>query len=272
MTIQKATHYGQFSMIPGVSCDVYIANNGEALMSERGFAKLLGMKQASLQNMANNGLPKILKPFVDEGWTFQTHLVKVTAKDSPYKGRNIVAYSSDTIETFIHAYALALVNEALRTNQQHIGVRCMTLICAFILTSLESAIKEACGLPVDVLKTAQQHYLYAVTLLRAQGFIFSVANDIATKKDLSKHLGVTVSKLNDFLKKSRDEIAPIKLEQAAIRAIGSSAPTMNGYSAENVGKIALYMPSKIQKNLQIDVFGEGNVLTELGTLAKPKAR
>jgi len=268
----EATHSGQFSLIPGVSCDVYIANNGEALMSERGFAKVLGMKQASLQSLANNGLPKMLKPFVDEGWAFQTHLVKVTAKDSPYKGRNIVAYTSDTIEAIIRAYAIALVNEVLRTNQRHIGVRCLTLICAFILTSLEAAIKEACGLPVDVLKTAQQHYLSAVTLLKAQGFTFSVANDIATKKDLLKHFGVTTSKLESFLKKSRDEIVPIKLERTAIRAIGSTAPTMNGYSVEHVGKIALYMSSKIQKQLQIDVFGEGNALTELGSLAKPETK
>ncbi len=115
--IKEATHSGQFSIIPGVSCDVYIANNGEALMSERGFAKVLGMKQASLQNMASNGVPKILKPFVDDGWAFQTYLVKVTAKNSPFKGRNIVAYSSDTIEVIIRAYAQALINEALRANQ-----------------------------------------------------------------------------------------------------------------------------------------------------------
>jgi len=241
-------------------------------MSERGFAKVLGMKQASLQGMANNGLPKMLKPFVDEGFRLKTHLVKVTAKNSPYKGRNIVAYTSETIEAIIRAYAIALVNEALRTNQRHIGVRCLTLICAFILTSLEAAIKEACGLPVDVLKTAQQHYLSAVTLLKAQGFTFSVANDIATKKDLLKHFGVTTSKLESFLKKSRDEIVAIKLDRATIFATGSNAPTMNGYSAENVGKIALYMSSKIQKQLQIDVFGEGNALTELGSLAKPETK
>ena len=123
MIERKAVHYGQLELIPGITCDAYVLDDDTPVMSERGAADLLGMKQASLQNMANNGLPKILKPFVDEGWTFQTHLVKVTAKDSPYKGRNIVAYSSDTIETFIHAYALALVNEALRTNQQHIGDR-----------------------------------------------------------------------------------------------------------------------------------------------------
>ena len=177
-----------------------------------------------------------------------TWSVKVTAANSPYKGRYITVYTSDTIEAIIRAYAQALPNEVLRANQRHIGTRCMTLVCAFILTSLEAAIKEACGLPVDILKTAQQHYLYAVTLLKAQGFTFSVPNDIATKKDLIGHFGVTARLLNDFLKKSRDEITPIKLERSTIRAIGSSAPTMNGYSAENVGKIALYMPSKIQKN------------------------
>ncbi len=271
-TIKEATHSGQFNIIPGISCDVYIADNGEALMSERGFAKMLGINQMALNRMATNGLPKTLKPFIDEGWAFQTNPVKVTAANSPYKGRYITVYTSDTIEAIIRAYALALINEALRANQRHIGVRCITLICAFILTSLETAIKEACGLPVDVVKTAQQNYLYAVTLLKAQGFGFSVANDIATKKDLTKHFGITTRKLDDFLKKSRDEITPIKLDRATIRAIGSTAPTMNGYSAENVGKIALYMPSKIQKQLQIDVLGEGNVLTELGSLAKPETK
>ena len=34
-------------------------------------------------------------------------------------------------------YALALSGGMLRTNQRHIGVRCITLIYAFILTSLE---------------------------------------------------------------------------------------------------------------------------------------
>ena len=74
--IKEATHSGQFNLIPGVNCDVYIANNGEALMSERGFAKILGMKQASLQSMAANGLPKVLKPFVDKDWVLQNTWLK----------------------------------------------------------------------------------------------------------------------------------------------------------------------------------------------------
>ena len=270
--IKEANHSGQFSIIPGVSLDVYIANNGESLMSERSFAKVLGINQMALNRMKTNGLPKTLQPFVDKDWSMKTTSVIVTAENSPYKGRNITVYTSDDIEVIILAYALALSGGMLRTNQRHIGIRCITLICAFTLTSLEIGIKKACGLPVDVVKTAQQHYLYAVTLLKAQGFTFSVANDIATKKDLVQHLKVTPPKLNAFLKKSRDEIAPIKLERTAIRATGSLAPNLNGYAAENVGKIALYMPSSIQKQLQIDVFGEGNALAELGSLAKPATK
>jgi len=51
-------------------------------MSERGTAKLLGMKQASLQSMAGNWPPKNLKPFVDKGWSMGTNLVEVIAKNS----------------------------------------------------------------------------------------------------------------------------------------------------------------------------------------------
>ena len=90
MPNQIATSSGQFDIIPGVSCDVYIANNGEALMSERGLAKILGMKQASLQNMVINGFPKTIKPFINKYLSIANKSIKVTAKNSHFKGIGVV--------------------------------------------------------------------------------------------------------------------------------------------------------------------------------------
>lgn len=56
-----------------------------------------------------------------------THSVKV-AKNSPYKGRKITVYTAETIEALISAYALSLAHRALRSNQRHVGERCVILI------------------------------------------------------------------------------------------------------------------------------------------------
>jgi len=40
--------------------------------------------------------------------------VKVVAKNSPHKGRNITVYESSFIESFIRGYALALAHRQLR--------------------------------------------------------------------------------------------------------------------------------------------------------------
>ncbi|MFK5969575.1 MAG: hypothetical protein QM487_05570 [Candidatus Marithrix sp.] len=55
--------------------------------------------------MAETNLSKPLKPFIDKDFIVATTLVKVTAKNSPHQGRNIVVYSSTTISTIIRAYA-----------------------------------------------------------------------------------------------------------------------------------------------------------------------
>ncbi|MDM8569722.1 hypothetical protein QUF50_09475 [Thiotrichales bacterium HSG1] len=66
----KAIYYGKIELIPGIICDGYVLDDGTAVMSERGIADLLGMKQASFQNVTVNS-------------------VKVTAENSPHKGRKI---------------------------------------------------------------------------------------------------------------------------------------------------------------------------------------
>ena len=65
---------------------------------------------------------------------------KVTAKNSPHKGRNIVVYDSKFIESLMRAYALAFVQGKLRKNQKHIGQRCVFLLVALVRTALEAAI------------------------------------------------------------------------------------------------------------------------------------
>ncbi|MCK5524802.1 MAG: hypothetical protein KAI83_16880 [Thiomargarita sp.] len=153
--MQEAVHYGKVELIPGILCDGYVLNDGTAVMSERGAADLLGMKQAPFQRMAKFP-PKTLKPFVDDGFSITHQSIKVIAKNSPYQGRNIIVYDSNFIESFIRGYALALANDVLRENQMHIGRRCVLLQSALVQTALDTAIKQACGLSPDIQKTAQQ--------------------------------------------------------------------------------------------------------------------
>ncbi|MDM8564964.1 hypothetical protein QUF74_04860 [Candidatus Halobeggiatoa sp. HSG11] len=61
----KAIYYGKIELIPGIICDGYVLDDGTAVMSERGTADLLGMKQASLQSMTVTGVPKRLKSLID---------------------------------------------------------------------------------------------------------------------------------------------------------------------------------------------------------------
>ena len=265
MTELMAVHYGPIKLIPEVECDGYILSDGTAVLSERGTAWLLGMNQMALNRMAVNWPPKTLKPFVDKALIVKTHSVKVVAENSPHKSQNIVAYDSSFIEAIIRAYALALANDILRANQKHVGLRCSILICALILTALEAAIMEACGLSTNIPKTAQQHYQYAVELLKASGFIFSVPNEIATKKDLADGLKIPKTKLKSFLQNPQNDIVPVKLERATIRALGSKAPCMNGYNSEDVGKIALNINSEIGTKLKQQVFGDVGAFAKLAT-------
>jgi hypothetical protein len=201
----KAVHYGKVELIPGIICDGYVLNDGTAVMSERGTAELLGVDQKLLNRVRTNWPPKTLKPFIDKGLNVRTNSVEVVAKNSPHKGRNIVVYDSNVIESFIRGYALALANDALRENQAHIGKRCVILQSTLVRTALEVAIKQACGISSDIQKTAQQHYTDAVKLIKDHGFTCSAPNDIAIKKDIVKFLEIPESTLNSFLRKRQNE-------------------------------------------------------------------
>jgi hypothetical protein len=92
--MQKAVHYGKVELIPGIICDGYVLNDGTAVMSERGTADLLGMAHSSLQNVAVTGVPKTLKPFIDEDLSVAVTLVKMTTQKRRHKNRKIAVYST----------------------------------------------------------------------------------------------------------------------------------------------------------------------------------
>ena len=72
----QEVYYGEVELIPGVKCDAYVLNDGTAVMSLRGTAKLLGMDHKTLQAVGGNSPPKTLKPFVDKGWSVGETLLK----------------------------------------------------------------------------------------------------------------------------------------------------------------------------------------------------
>jgi len=216
MTQREAVHYGQVEIIPGIQCDGYVLDDETACLSERGTADLLGMNQMALNRMKTTWPPKTLKPFTDKGWTMKTTFVKVTAKNSPYKGRKIVVYNTDIIETVIRAYVIASGHNALQKNQFHIGERCSVLVCALTRTALEATIKEACGLPTNLQKTAQKHYTDIVELMKESGLKCSVSDEMAIKTDITDFLDIPLSTLNSFLTKHRKTIKPIKLDRETI--------------------------------------------------------
>lgn len=72
MQEQKAVYYGQVELIPGIMCDGYVLDDGTAVMSERGTADFLGMNHKALQDVATTGIPKTLKPFIDNGLSVAT--------------------------------------------------------------------------------------------------------------------------------------------------------------------------------------------------------
>jgi len=265
MTERQAVHYGKVEIIPGVQCDGYVLDDGTACLSERGAADLLGMKQASLQSMTVSGIPKTLKSFIIKDFSMTVTLVKVTAKNSPYKGRNIVVYSSDTIEAIMRAYAMAEGNNALQKNQMHVGRHCVVLLCTLARTALEASIKEACGIPTNIQATAQKNYTNIVKLMKESGLKCSVSDDIAIKTDMTGFLDIPKSTLNSFLGKHRETIKPIKLERATIRAIGSKASRMNGYHIQDVGTIALGIDSVIGIGLKEKMFGSVSSLAKFET-------
>jgi len=263
MIERKAVYYGQVELIPGIVCDGYVLDDDTAVMSERGTADMLNMDHAALLRMVTNGLPKTLEPFIDNGLSMVTNSVKVVAKNSPYKGRKIVVYTAETIEALISAYALSLAHRALRSNQRHIGERCVILLKSLILAALDTAIKQACGLSPNIQQTVQKNYIDAVKLIKDFGFTCSVGDDIAIKKDITQFLKVPQSTLNSFLRKHQTDIKPIKLDSATIRSFGGKASRMNGYHLDDVTKMALGMDSVIGIELKKQVFGQ------IGSFAKP---
>ena len=226
----------------------------------------MGMDQKTLNAMRGNWPPKTLKAFIDNSFTMRGNFVEVIAGSSPYYGRKIFIYTSETIETLIRTYAFAFINDGLRKNQVHIGKRSVALLISLVRTVLDAAIREACGLSSDIQKTAQHHYIDIVSLIREFGFTCSVGKDIAVKKDITRFLEIPESTLNNFLRKHKDEIRPVLLEQTVIRSIGSRASRMNGYHIDDVTKIAMGMESVTGIELKKRVFGQ------VGTFAKPDTR
>jgi very-short-patch-repair endonuclease len=264
MTERTAVYYGQLELIPGIFCDGYVLDDGTAVMSERGTADLLGMDHAPLKRMVLTWPPKVLKPFINNNFIMRGNMVKVNTNRSPYQGRSIVVYDAVTIENIIRAYLLSFGYGKFRQNQLHIVERCSILSASLMRTALDTAIKQACGITTNIQQTAQQHYIDIVKLIKEAGFTCSIPNDIATKKDIAQFLDIPESTLNSFLAKHKDEIQPIKLDRATIRAMGSKATAMNGYHIDNVSKIAMGMDSVVGLELKKKVFGQ------LGPFIRPQ--
>jgi very-short-patch-repair endonuclease len=160
---------------------------------------------------------------------------------------------------------MAFVHCKLRENQRHIGERSVILLKALVITALETAIKEACGIPANIQATAQKNYTDIVKLMKESGLKCSVSQEIAIKTDITGFLDIPQSTLNSFLGKHRQTIKPIKLERATIRAIGSKASRMNGYHIQDVGTIALGIDSVIGIGLKEKMFGSVSSLAKLDT-------
>jgi very-short-patch-repair endonuclease len=256
MTERKAVYYGQVELIPDIVCDGYVLDDDTAVMSERGTADLLGMDQKTLNAVRGNWPLKTLKPFIDEGSTVRGNFVEVVARNSPHCHREIVVYTTQTIKSLIHTYASAFINDGLRKNQVHIGKRAVALSISLVQTALEVAIKQACGLSPNIQQTAQKNYIDAVKLIKDFGFTCSAPNDIAIKKDITQFLDVPESTLNSFLRKHKGDIEPLQLDTATIRSISGKASRMNGYSMDDVSKIALGMDSVVGIELKKKVFGQ----------------
>ncbi len=265
MTERKAVYYGQVELIPGIVCDGYVLDDDTAVMSERGTADLLGVDHTHLNRVATNWPPKTLEPFVDKALSVATNSVEVVANNSPHKGRKISIYNASVIENLIGTYVLAFANNKLRKNQKHIGERCAILLTTLVRTALETAIKEACGIPANIQATAQKNYTDIVELMKESGLTCSVSDDIAIKTDITDFLDIPQSTLNSFLSKHRGTIQPIKLDRATIRALGSKAARMNGYYIQDVGTIALGMDSVVGIGLKEKMFGSVSSLAKFET-------
>ncbi|MFK5970435.1 MAG: hypothetical protein QM487_09985 [Candidatus Marithrix sp.] len=259
----EATHYGKLELIPGVKCDAYVLNDGSTCLSERGLADFLGMKQASLQSVTVNWPPKELTSFIGKSQGMVTKQVKVVAKNSPHKGRYITVYDSKSIESLMHAYALAFANGKLRKNQKHIGQRCVFLLVALVRTALEAAIRQSCGLPVHIQQIDQKKYTNIVQLLDESVFVASINNEIATKRDIFEFIKTPRSTVDSYIRSHSNEINPIKLDYATIKQAGLKTTRLNGYTMEDVGKIVLGIDSVVGLELKQKIFGEVEELAEI---------
>jgi len=59
MTERKAVHYGQVELIPGIICDGYVLDNGQAVLSERGVTDLLALKPTSQTSLIFHLVPSM---------------------------------------------------------------------------------------------------------------------------------------------------------------------------------------------------------------------
>ena len=169
---KQAIHYGELEIIPGVVGDCYILNDSRCVMSENGFARLLGIDSKLLNRIRTNWPPKTLEPFCNKGLNMSVTLATVTAKNCPYKNQDIVVYDVPTMEEIIRAYAMAYVNGGLRQNQLHIGRTCADLLTALLKSSLLIRIECSCGFELRPQETVQRFhwntiYKRAINLLYA---------------------------------------------------------------------------------------------------------
>ena len=259
----EAIHYGKLELVPGVQCDAYVLSDGSAVLSERGLADFLGMKQSSLQSVTVNWPPKTLKPFIYKEFTIAPKSIKVVAKNSPHKDRYITVYDSKFIESLMQAYALAFVHDKLRLNQKHIGQRCIFLLAALVRTALEAAIKQACGLSVNIQTITQKHCTDIIQLLKDSGFVASINEEnekIAIKRDIFEFMQIPRSTLDSYIRSRSHEINPIKLDYATIKQAGLKATRLNGYSLEDVGKIVLGIDSVVGLEMKQKLLGESETV------------
>lgn len=256
MQKQKAIYYGKVNLIPDIICDGYVLDDGTAVMSLLATAELLSMHHRALQNIANKGIPKSIKLFWSNDLNLATKTVKVVAKGSHYKDRFVEVCDSNTIEFLIKAYAFAFANDNLRENQKHIGKRCVFLMGALIKTALETAIKESCGFIPEIQKTIRKNYITKTELIKDLGFNSKVPNNIATVEEITKFLGISKNTFNKFIKKHKKEISPTKLDIKTIRSLGSNANRMNGYTSEQIVKIAFNLNTEVTTNLKKRMFSQ----------------
>ena len=186
---KKAIHYGELEIIPTVVGDCYILADGEAVMSERGFANWLGMSHISLRAMLGNWPPKTLEPFCNKGLTVRTTLATIAAENCPHKGVDIVVYDVPTMEEIIRVYAVAYTAGALRKNQLHIGKRCAELLTALIKSSLRMRIAWACGFTPQPQKTVRRYHRDSI-FQRANDLLFAALKLAYPNRDDYKYRGL----------------------------------------------------------------------------------